>query len=335
MNVRHRLRSGRRDAALRELEQLAAADGPIVAGPWTGGLAQELLYWIPLLNWLTTDGGVDPARITVVSRGGADSWYEEVSGAYVDLLDHFEPAEVLEWHTARTKGEPRQSLAIAADRRDRDALRIATNGEPASLLHPSILRRLHGDRTGRRRGRGESETTALHRFLPSSTDATLELPPDYAALLVDTGDTIADTDESHAVLDRFVGDLTKETDVVLVRSTTAPDAPTGAPFVPASRERLHDPLPDVDARRSLALLSQVVAGASFLVASYSELSFLGPYLSTPTLALYSRAVPDVAELDVVERAAHRLDRDRTLFRARHLGALRAAGNGNGTAVSLT
>jgi hypothetical protein len=327
-------RPSRGDAAVRELEQLAAGNGPIVAGPWTGGLAQELLYWIPLLNWLTTEGGVDPARVTAVSRGGADTWYEEVSGAYVDLLDHYTLSEVREWHTSRTKGDPRQSLRLGAHRLDREALRLAAGGEPASWLHPSILRRLHGDRTGRRRNRIWDEKTALHRFLSSRKDEALELPEDYAALLVDTGETIADTGESREVLDRFVSDLTEETDVVLVRSTASPDARTGVPFVPTSRERLHDPLPHVEARRSLGLVSDIVAGASFLVASYSELSFLGPYLSTPTLALYSRSVPDVAELDVVERAAHKLDRDRTLFRARHLRALRAARSGDETAVSL-
>lgn len=335
MILGRRVRHLRSDAALRELETLAAGDGPIVAGPWTGGLAQELLYWIPLLNWLTTEGGVDPARVTAVSRGGADTWYAEVSGAYVDLLDHFTLPEVREWHASRTKGDPRQSLRLGAHRLDREALRLAASGEPASWLQPSILRRLHGDRTGRRRNRIWDEKAAVHRFLRAGGDAGLELPADYAALLVDTGQTIAATDESLAVLDRFVSSLTEETNVVLVRSTVAPDAHTGVPFVPASRERLHDPLPEVEPRRSLALLSEIVAGASFLVASYSELSFLGPYLSTPTLALYSRSVPDVAELDVMERAAHKLDRERRLFRARHLRALRAARSGDETAVSLT
>jgi hypothetical protein len=330
---RRRPYPSRRDTALSELEQLAAGDGPIVAGPWTGGIEQELLYWIPLLNWLTTEGGVDPARITAVSRGGADAWYGEVSGAYVDLLDHFTVAEVRQWHAARTQGDRRWSLDFRPHPKDRDALRIATKGESSwSKLQPSILRRLHGDRIGRR-DRGRSDV-ALHRFLPPGGEMALGLPTSYVALLVDIGDTVDDTDETRVVLERLVSGLTEQTDVVLLRSTGAPDALTGVPFLPATSERVHDPLPDLEPRQSLALLSAVVAGASFFVASYSELAVLGPYLSTPTLALYSRAVPDAAELETVERAAHGLDRDRRLFRARPVAALRAARSGSGTAVSL-
>ncbi len=73
--------------ALRRLERLVRTDAPVVAGPWSGRVTMELLYWIPLLNWLTAVAGVDPERVVAVSRGGVDGWYADVAGTYRDVDD--------------------------------------------------------------------------------------------------------------------------------------------------------------------------------------------------------------------------------------------------------
>jgi hypothetical protein len=73
--------------ALRRLERLARSEAPIVAGPWNGRVTFELLYWLPLLNWLTSVAGVDPERLVAVSRGGVDGWYADVAGTYRDVED--------------------------------------------------------------------------------------------------------------------------------------------------------------------------------------------------------------------------------------------------------
>jgi hypothetical protein len=77
--------------ALRRIERAVRGDGPIVAGPWNGRVAFELLYWIPLLNWLTAVAGVDPDRVVAVSRGGVETWYAEVAGTYRDAEDDEKP----------------------------------------------------------------------------------------------------------------------------------------------------------------------------------------------------------------------------------------------------
>jgi hypothetical protein len=79
--------SVRSTLALRRIERLARGDAPIVAGPWNGRVTFELLYWLPLLNWLTLAEGVDPERVVAVSRGGVDAWYADVAGTYRDVED--------------------------------------------------------------------------------------------------------------------------------------------------------------------------------------------------------------------------------------------------------
>lgn len=83
--------NARSGLALRRIERLVRSDAPIVAGPWGGRVTFELLYWIPLLNWLTGIAGVDPQRVVAVSRGGVDAWYGDVAGTYRDVEEAVEP----------------------------------------------------------------------------------------------------------------------------------------------------------------------------------------------------------------------------------------------------
>lgn len=69
----------------KRIERLARSSEPILAGPWTGSVTVELLYWIPLLTWLTGEAGVDAERVVAVSRGGVETWYADVAGEYRDV----------------------------------------------------------------------------------------------------------------------------------------------------------------------------------------------------------------------------------------------------------
>lgn len=69
-------------AADAELAELAASGEPIVAGPWTGDLGTELLYWLPFLRWFACRFGVTRDRLAAVSRPGAGSWYADVCGRH-------------------------------------------------------------------------------------------------------------------------------------------------------------------------------------------------------------------------------------------------------------
>src|SRR4051812_7360409 len=69
-----------------ELDTLAAGDGRIVVGPFTGEVGFELLYWIPLVRWAVREfPGLD-GRLAVVSRGGVAHWWQSFLPVdYVDI----------------------------------------------------------------------------------------------------------------------------------------------------------------------------------------------------------------------------------------------------------
>jgi len=70
----------------RRIEPLLRHDRPIIVGPWTGEVGFELLYWVPFVRWVVARYGLDPSRLTVVSRGGAASWYGPLAARYVDAF---------------------------------------------------------------------------------------------------------------------------------------------------------------------------------------------------------------------------------------------------------
>jgi hypothetical protein len=77
---------GNVDGALRLLAEDPGQ--PIVFGPWRGDAATELLYWAPFVRWAQEHFSLDPARVTVVSRGGVGHWYGSACGTYFDANGH-------------------------------------------------------------------------------------------------------------------------------------------------------------------------------------------------------------------------------------------------------
>lgn len=295
---RRRARQGR--AAAAKVERLAAGKKPIVAGPWLGGIDAELLYWIPLLRWLTEEGGVDPRRIVAISRDGADAWYEGLAGQYIDLLDHFPPGE-------ETRDSQVQSFA------KRQAARLK-----GDVLSPAILATLVAARSATGLNASALRAHAVHRFLPSRRATFLNIPQPYAALVVDFNDHFPDTEQHRRFVRELLHHLGTQGRVALL-GASAPQASVRV-IADGKLERAMQ----IPEREQLAVQTDVVRNAEVLFSTYGGLAAVGPYVDTPTVAFYSEPTLDVAQLDELAYAGQELSRARTLFRARHAGQLAAA-----------
>jgi hypothetical protein len=299
--------------------RIAESSRPIVAGPWIGDVGLELLYWIPILQWLTQTAGVDPDRIVAVSRGGADPWYSDVAARYIDLLDHFGPQKLHQWRRQRHRVDARGGLTVQpADRRAFELARKAAGEPDAEWLHPSLVDRLFEPRWRWGAGLGVTRAHTVHR--PLATDVpppSLEQP--YVALDLHFSPCFPDTSENRSFAERLIAEVSSRTRVEVLWD---PEGIEGyqafAPDPGGPAHALSAPLP----RQNLAALTQVVRHAELLISTYGGLSYLGPYLETPTVAFYSRAGFPVVHLDEIERVGRELATGSTrLFRARHVGHL--------------
>ena len=309
----------------RKLEQMAKSDRPVVAGPWIGGVGMELLYWIPFLNWLTTQGGIDPARVVAISRGGADAWYADVARKYHDLYDDYSPAEVRLWHEDRLR-HPDSESHIGVHNHDRDAFRRArelTGAKKSDWLHPMLMHRLFAPRWEWGAAGTVISSRTEQRLLPARDEQRVDLPESYLAVKAYFNESFPATDENREVLEQVVSTLAQQTPVLLVRGLE--EAGGHEPYTPPPGLDVRDVSKQLDARRNLSLQTQIIRGARALISPYGGFSFLGPYTQTPTLALYSAPRLTTVHLDAIDRVARRLSEGRKrLYRARHVGTLQGA-----------
>ena len=73
------------DGALRLLGE--DPDQAVVFGPWQGDGTTELLYWAPFVRWASEHFALDPGRVAVVAREGAEHWYGEACGVRATTID--------------------------------------------------------------------------------------------------------------------------------------------------------------------------------------------------------------------------------------------------------
>ena len=89
----------------REIERVVSGSEPLVVGPWLSEVGYEVLYWVPFVRWVKAAFRIDPSRMIVMSRGGAGSWYADITPNYVDVFDELEPAEFSTRNIERSEGE--------------------------------------------------------------------------------------------------------------------------------------------------------------------------------------------------------------------------------------
>ena len=124
--------------ALQRALSVVHGDADVIAGPWTGEVGFELMYWIPFLAWLV-DQGLRGQRIVVVSRGGAGLWYRHLSSRYVDILDLLTPDEFRERTAGKKKQyDSRREIDKELLKKTRDRLGL----NDVEVLHPAAMFRL-------------------------------------------------------------------------------------------------------------------------------------------------------------------------------------------------
>jgi hypothetical protein len=269
--------------ARRELARLAAADGPIVAGPWVAEVGYELLYWIPFLRWAAA---VEPAlegRLTALSRGGVASWYADVCGEYVDLLDRLSPDElraVVEEDEERA-GLRKQMRATAGDRRLLERAGLAT----AAVLHPETMFAAHRALLKQRAYTRPGGLFPLAPIgVPDLPEVASRLPEDYVAVRFYANVAFPDTVANRHVAAEAVAALADEGPVVLLDPGVRVDDHWDIGLEDDRLIRIGDlSTPSTN----LAVQTAVVARARAFVGTYGGLSYLPSLAGVPSFALYS------------------------------------------------
>lgn len=282
-----------RERALRRLHQLAQREGPVLIGPWTGEVGFELLYWAPFVRWAVHKYDIDPARITLLSRGGTASWYGIEGARYLDVFDLHSPEEF----RARTSDDKKQRTLRLFDR----ALirRVATSmDQRPGVLHPALMYALFmpywKQQVSRRKVEQFSE---FARIVPPAIPG-LQLPRDYVAVRFYFSDCFPDTPENREAVRSLVESLSAETDVVLLGTGVRVD--DHHDFEMPQSERVHTVDHLMRPENNLAVQTAVIAGAKSFIGTYGGFSYLAPMCGVDTVALYSRRTFFVYHMDYAQ-----------------------------------
>jgi hypothetical protein len=298
----------------QELTRLTKRGGPIVAGPFLSEVGFEVLYWIPMLAWAAERHGIDPARLTVVSRGGPEPWYADLAGSYVDAFDHLDEQELKAANDERVRRFRTQKQLEPLHAEVTLATRAATAaGVPdATLLHPSLMYELFMPFWRGRDGISLVEKRTRFRPLPDVTAPSVEamlgdLPERFVAVKFYSTPLFPFDEERRAFVRTVMARLTAQTDVVVLAAPV--DLDDHEDFSPgsAAADRVHHLPAAMTARDNLAVQTVVLRRASALVATFGGFTHLAPFLGTRTLA-FTAAPRCLPHVDVMSRAVRELRR---------------------------
>lgn len=265
------------------LAAIAESGRPILAGPFLFELSAEFVFWIPFIRWFAATFEVPPERLVAVSRTGADHWYEGLCGAYVDLVDHYAPAEVESWQ---------RSVMDEGKRGDRRTLtditrRVASDAQLSDYvaLSPSLVIEifspfyLAGRRSALRR--------ALYEPLPSAPRPAW-LPDRYVAVKAYTNGYFAATEENHRFLQSLYERLGTRYPVVNLSSGLSFD--DHLDIEPDVSSVLTTVSEATTYRNHLAIQSAVIEGADLLVSNFGGFPMLAPSLGRRALTYYDETL---------------------------------------------
>jgi hypothetical protein len=268
------------------IASVEAANGKVVVGPWLGEVGFEVLYWIPFLHWLFERHGISSEHVTVVSRGGAEPWYDGLASRYVDVFDHVTPEEfrrrTLElW--AQTGGLQKQVTVRAWDEEVLDAT-LGESWRDGALLHPQLLYRLFRNVWQGALPLRDFLDRAVHQRWRAPAP-TPDLPEDFTAVRFYFRDSFPDTPANRELVHDVVERLSGRRPVVLLNTGVVVDEHLDAE--PPKGEHILRPLAGIDASRNLAAQSAVVARSQLFVGTYGGLAHLAPFYGVPTIGFAS------------------------------------------------
>jgi len=272
----------RRDEA--QLRRVLRSQRTLIVGPFLGEVGYELLYWRPLVLRLLRSHGVDPERVVVVSRGGAGAWYGEFAARAIDVFELISPDELRRGvdERAQRTGQRKQM-----EEDDLDAFLIrelrARVGD-ADVLHPRLMYgRLRFLWEGLRPPAdalqlGDYDDLPRQRLSP---ELESRLPERFAALKLYFNVCLPDRPDVHAEVATLVRDL----DLPVVALEAGASVDDHEDWRAAGVDVVH--VGDLlDPSANLPAQAEIAARAELLLATYGGFSYVGPFVGTPTEALW-------------------------------------------------
>jgi hypothetical protein len=275
------------------LAELLAGEEPILAGPFTGEVGFELLYWNPFLRWVLRSYPELDGRLVVVSRGGAGGWLADANATHIDLFSLMSPADFV-----ALRPSLKQAAVTPFDQDVVDLARRRLGLERIGLLHPSLLFAIYlaarrndpyafAAAVGPGDGQGEG-LAAIYARLPApplSPEVERLLPENFVAVRFYFRPSFPDTPENRRFAEDVIRRLSDRQPVVLLSHPFEVDEHVDLPAFEGPNIVSLAHL--MTAEDNLSVQTQAISRAGAFVGTYGGLAYLPPLLGVPSIAFSS------------------------------------------------
>ncbi len=260
---------------------LRSSRKPILIGPWRSEVGFECLYNLPFLKWLLK--GIDPSRLSVVTRGGAASLYG-VPG--VDLYDLRSVKTVRQenLYDAQKTGLQKQMGVTSWDRDvvQEAAAQLLGRGAKYHLLHPSWMYWALEPFWMGKRGMAYLNGMTDYAPIPKVHTPPIDLPAKFVAMKWYTRPTFPPSEPVLAFVKDVTARLAAQVPVVLLSSGHGGDDHGDL--------RIEGPniatLPPMPPDQNLAVQIAVLSRAQGFVGTYGGMAQLALRLGVPSASFY-------------------------------------------------
>lgn len=269
--------------ATDELGKLTGNTGPVIAGPYLSDAGMELIYWIPFLRWLLESSRLDKHNLIAISRCGAEQWYCELGGKYIDICDVMEPEEFASMINLRIAEGIKQFSVTETETRLLSKITAKIDIRDYHLIHPSLMYNLFTPVWKRHIPAEIIKDYTIYTPLQLKNNRRIDrLPDDYIAVKFNFCPQFPDTPQNRVFLEDLLTELSRQYPIVSLNTGLQVDRHTDFEF--ASENNLKDM---TNFRNLLELQTNVIAGARLFVGTHSSISYLAPLLGRKTLYIYS------------------------------------------------
>lgn len=138
LRIKYSLRRVVDKKALRNKTSSAAK--LIIFGPWLGEVGSELQYWIPFIRKIKQELFPNH-KIIVISRGGVEAWYQDITLEYVELFEYLTVPQYLTLRNIIIKeaGLEKQLVMVPAEEKLINNILKRKHLSNYLLIHPSSM----------------------------------------------------------------------------------------------------------------------------------------------------------------------------------------------------
>lgn len=262
---------------------------PILVGPWTSEIGNELLYWIPYLEKLKSENILQSNNTYIVSRGGNSSWYRNISQNYWNF---FEKISLKEYQSALKERYLEKRLYIDGfDQRLIDEAASHFGLSNYRVLHPMKMNRLF---TPVWRGGLSDKFLAkrllFKRFAPEKHEIDNkrinQKDTEYVAMKFWYSNNFPETRENKEFIKRLISHLSRKYTILWLKLPESPDGHTQS--LSTGSDRIIDCSSMISFAQNLKLQTALIHRAKFFVGIAGGFTMLPLFYGMTSYGFHSK-----------------------------------------------